>query len=321
MLKSGNLDITAEPEVVAEGASWLVVDGHRSSGQWAVTVAVDHAVEKARETGVAIALGRNHNDTGCLSAFTAHGMRQGMITMAANNSPPLVAPWGGMQNLMGATPFSLAAPGGDDSLPVVVDVEFIDADNGKSTLAMLQGEKLPGKWLVDPETGETSDDPGDFLVEMPGTTRMSMLQAAGLFSSPRIYALNCAAEILSAVIVPGGVLSPDVPHPLPVWSEFQPTTSTGGSFVLAIDPSCFQEMQDYREKIDRFVSTIKSAKKLPGVEEIYLPGERGLRAQDNARVQVAQPYWDSFETIAAEFGLEIDDLRTSWAGSKVATAD
>jgi L-2-hydroxycarboxylate dehydrogenase (NAD+) len=313
MLKSGNLDITSVPEIVSEGPGWLLVDGNRSSGQWAVTMATDAAVLKARETGVAIALGRNHNDAGCYSAYTVRAMEQGMIAIASNNSPPLVSPWGGMENVMSAAPFSLAAPGGQNSYPIVVDVQLIEADDGHVAEAALHGEKLSGKYLVDPETGELTDDPTNHFVRIENYSRVSDLGGPTVFSSPRIYALNCAAEVLTALMNPGATITPEVPHPVRVWTTRQDVPSIGGSFVLVIDPSHFIGQEEYQGKVDRFVEAVKSVKKLPGVEEIFLPGERGLRREaENRPVSVLQTHWESFKEVAREFGFSTDELRARW---------
>ena len=63
-LEIGVLDIQARPEVVREGPTWAVVDGRRSSGYWCLNIMADLAIEKARECGIAIVFGGNHNDAG-----------------------------------------------------------------------------------------------------------------------------------------------------------------------------------------------------------------------------------------------------------------
>ena len=59
---AGDIDLEATPEVVDEGPTWAVVDGHRSTGFYAISIAMEQAIEKARTNGVGIGMARNHWD-------------------------------------------------------------------------------------------------------------------------------------------------------------------------------------------------------------------------------------------------------------------
>ena len=48
-LETGDLDIHAVPECIAEGPSWVLFDGKQSSGYWTLTRAVSSAIAKAKE--------------------------------------------------------------------------------------------------------------------------------------------------------------------------------------------------------------------------------------------------------------------------------
>ena len=54
------------------------------------------------------------------------------------------------------------------------------------------------------------------------------------------------------------------------------TRPGNGIFVTAINIASFVETPAFNEEVDRFVEYVKSAQKRPGVEEIYVPGERGF---------------------------------------------
>ena len=78
-LEAGNLDIRAVPEVVAEGPSWVLYDGHQATGFWTLTMATRQAIEKARAHGIAIAMARNHHDAGSFFAYTSARPRAGYV--------------------------------------------------------------------------------------------------------------------------------------------------------------------------------------------------------------------------------------------------
>jgi LDH2 family malate/lactate/ureidoglycolate dehydrogenase len=50
-----------------------------------------------------------------------------------------------------------------------------------------------------------------------------------------------------------------------------------GHLVLAIDPDLFGDREAFINNVSTLVEKVKGTKRLPGVEEIFLPGERGNR--------------------------------------------
>ena len=44
---------------------------------------------------------------------------------------------------------------------------------------------------------------------------------------------------------------------------------------MAINPEIFVEENEFRNSVSDIISKVKSARKLPGVEEIFIPGEKG----------------------------------------------
>ena len=63
-LRNGVLDVNAVPECVDEGPAFAVFDGLQSSGYYTLNLMADKAIEKARDLGIAIVFGGNHNDAG-----------------------------------------------------------------------------------------------------------------------------------------------------------------------------------------------------------------------------------------------------------------
>ena len=50
-----------------------------------------------------------------------------------------------------------------------------------------------------------------------------------------------------------------------------------GHLVFAIDPSLLGDRDEFTANVARIVEKVKSTKRLPGVKEILVPGERGSR--------------------------------------------
>ena len=64
------------PAVVDEGPTWVTVDGNHSSGYYTLNIMADKAIEKAREYGIAIAFGGNHNDAGSFARYVFKAFEQ-----------------------------------------------------------------------------------------------------------------------------------------------------------------------------------------------------------------------------------------------------
>ena len=96
-LQMGLLDISAKPEVINEGPAWATVDGNRSTGYWCLNIMAEVAIQKARDSGIAIVFGGNHNDAGSFARYVYKAHEQDMMGIASNNTVPLAAPFGGMK--------------------------------------------------------------------------------------------------------------------------------------------------------------------------------------------------------------------------------
>ncbi len=313
MASTGTMDMKARPEMVDSGKNWAVWDGQKSSGQWAFTLATEKAIEQAREHAMAIAMVRDFNDAGAFGVYIQQAVEAGMMAMATNNSLPLVSPWGGMENVLSGAPFAAGVPGGEHP-PIVSDVSMVDAHDGDISEAYYQGKPLRrGAVLVDPSTGELTDDPGPYIKPMDEYGRVTDCLAPTVFNEPRTYALNVFTEMLASFIVPGARLSPEILGPPSIWLEHQDVALTAGGSVIVIDPSHWMDIEEMKGKVDRFAGAAKAAKRRPGVDEIFLPGERGARAaRSGGPVGILPAHWESFGKIVERAGLTWDVLKAGW---------
>jgi len=312
LARTGTMDVTARPEVVDEGPSWLVINGNRSSGQWALTMATERAMAKAADHAIALAFVRDFNDAGAFGTYVRMAARGGMMAIATNNSLPLVAPWGGMENVLSGAPFAAATPGGEHP-PIVTDIQAVEVHDGDLSEAYFQGRKLSGPYLVDPESGELTDDPAPYFSAMEDYGRISDCRAASVFGSPRMYALNLFTEMLAGIINPGARMSPEIPGPPSYWLEPRDEALTGGACIIVIDPRHWMADGQAGQRSDRLVEAVKSARRRPGVSEILLPGERGWRAlNQGGDVDILPAHWESFTRIVASVGLSMERLRSEF---------
>jgi len=317
-LEMGLLDIQSEPQVIAEGPTWATVDGNKSSGYWCLNMMADLAIEKARTQGIAIVFGGNHNDAGSFARYVYKAFEQDMMAFSSNNTVPLAAPYGGLHNKLSCPPFDAIVPAGDKS-PIWASValaEFYDADVSE---AAIHKKPLKGKWLIDPESGDLSDDVTAYAKPIEGYGRVWDCSAAGQIETPRTYALNMWTEAMTAIINPIGIPSTDLPTIDDVISDDKNSSATvGGSYYLCINPAIFGSIDAVKARSDSYVAAIEDCPPRPG-HSVRVPGSAGYKfLQENAQmVDVLTNHWDPFfVNIAGKYGLTEQQLRDDFAAKK-----
>ena len=314
-LQLGVLDITAKPEVVDEGPTWATIDGHRASGYWCLNLMADLAIAKAREYGIAIVFGGNHNDAGSFARYVFKAFEQDMMAFSSNNSVRLAAPFGGMHNMLSCPPFDAITPAGNQP-PIWASValaEFYDADVAE---AAINNQPLKGKWLIDPKTGELSDDVTPYAKPVEGYGRVWDCSAAGQLENPRTYALNMWNEAMTAVINPLGVPSTALPS---VEEAVNPDanyegTFVGGSYYLCINPAKFGSIDAVKARSDDYVEALANCEPRPG-HSVRIPGSKGYEflQQGSDTVEVLSNHWDPFfVNIAGRYDLNEEQLRADF---------
>lgn len=313
-VEGGIGDLTTEPELISEGPTWAVYDGHKSTGYYTITKMTEKAIEKAKECGMAIAFGHNHIDAGSFFSYTSLALEHDMVAMASNNSLPLSAPFGGMDFAMSVPPFDAACPAHEE-LPLVVSTKLCEGYDADITEALLKDGKLKAKLLVDPETGELTDDVRPYSKLIEGYGRVSDCSAPWTFTNPRLYSLNIWNEFMTAIINPHGVVSSDLPSQPSDYFKPNAPTPVGGSYIIVIDPSKFGPIANVKDKADRYIKAIKGTKKRPGVKEIYTPDEWGLEKvyrQESPLVDVMEDHLNAFKGFMEKYDLNYDVLVNEW---------
>ena len=316
-LLHGMLDIKASPTVAAEGPTRATVDGNRSSGYWCLNMMADIAIEKARECGIAIVFGGNHNDAGSFARYVHKAYEQDMMGIASNNSVPLAAPFGGMRNLLSCPPFDAIAPSGVRP-PVWTSVALAEFYDGDVSEAAIHDKPLKGKWLIDPETGELTDDVKPYAEPIEGYGRVWDCSAAGQIEKPRTYALNMWNEAMTAIINPLGVPSTSLPSIDDVvhGGSNVRTPSVGGSYFLCINPATFGSIDAVKARSDAYVAAIEECPPRPGHDSVRVPGTAtyNFLQKDADIVDVLTNHWDPFfVNIAGRYGLDEETLRAEFA--------
>lgn len=256
-LRAGGLNPTPEFRCLEDRTATALIDGDNGLGHLVMHHATQLAIEKAKTTGVAWVGARHSNHAGPASLYAMMPLEHDMIGLyvavgSANHLPP----WGGTEMLLSTNPIAVAVPSAKNP-PIVLDMATTVAAYGKVKTAAQRGETMPEGWMIDRQ-GKPLTDP----------TRASegfLLPIGG----PKGYGLSLIFGILAGVLN-GAAFGRDVVD----FNADAETTTNTGHFILALDIKAFANPDVFRADIDRVWAEVKSSPRLPGFDDIRLPGER-----------------------------------------------
>ncbi len=256
-LDRGDVMAGGEVKITDRGSDFATVDGGLALGQIASKLAMETAIELAREGTIgAVSLRRSsHYGAGGYWAQMASGANMIGFT-TSNDATSTVAARGGSRSAMVNAAFSWAVPAGDEA-DIVIDMGT-GAAAGKISLAKVLGERIPAGWAID-ALGKTTSDPNAVEAILP-------------FGGPKGYAINVLCDILAEVLS-GFDAS--------IISFGRPATEGGWAnhFFVAIYIESFLPLSEFKDAVDRQIRAIRASERANGVDRIYLPGERSNEAR------------------------------------------
>ena len=131
-LKSGEMQGQAEPQILLQLPSLVMVDGGCGPGAVGMQCLSEAVAVGARRSGTCLGLLKATTHTGALGYFTSHIARQGMVGLAMAASGPLMAYHGAAESGLSTAPLSIAAPGAStDAAPILFDMASSAVAMGK----------------------------------------------------------------------------------------------------------------------------------------------------------------------------------------------
>jgi L-2-hydroxycarboxylate dehydrogenase (NAD+) len=267
-IRAGGINKNPNIHVVQERAAMAVVDGDNGMGHLVVSRAVDIAIEKARECGVAWVSTRYSNHAGPASLYARRPLEHDMLGLyfAVGNANHL-PPWGGMDMLLSTNPIAAGIPAGQEP-PVVLDMATTVAAYGKVKAKAKRGEAMPEGWMIDRQGKPLTD---------PNRAGEGFLLPIGEHKG---YGLALIVGLLAGTLG-GGAMGRDV---IDFNADHQTVTNTGQA-ILVIDLAAFGDPAVFKGAVDTLVRDIRGSERLPGVERIWLPGEQSHEKRARYREQ------------------------------------
>ena len=229
------------------------INGNQNQAMVVVKKALETALKKASSSGIAVVGTFNTaTSSGAIGYVASQIALKGLVGFVFASSPPRVAAGGSFEPVFGTNPIAIGIPAGQS--PVVLDMTTAAMAFYGLVEAKTANAKIPDDVAYDADGNATTDP-------------VKAIQGA-LRSFDRGFkgsGLAMMIEILAGPLV--GAACAGVGDSKKNW----------GHLILAVDPDLLGEKEEFIRNVSTLAGKVKATKKLPGVDEIFVPGERGNR--------------------------------------------
>jgi L-2-hydroxycarboxylate dehydrogenase (NAD+) len=289
-------------EVVREGPTTAVVDGHNGMGHVVAYKSMKLAIEKAKKYGMAMVAVRNSTHYGFAGYYPLMAVRENMVGITGTNARPSIAPTFGIENMLGTNPMTFGIPS-DEDFPFLLDCATSITQRGKVELYAREGKEMPKGWVID-EQGESKTNAVEVLQDLiAGRAALTPLGGVGEETAGyKGYGYATVVEIFSAAFQQGAFMKmllgvkdgKKVPYPL-------------GHFFIVIDVNAFADPEDFKKTTGSILRELRASKKMPGQSRIYTAGEKEhdiwISRKDKG-VPFNDALIDEFRGMCHNYGLE-----------------
>ncbi len=263
-LRNGRVNGAAEPAVVAGRGGALVVDAREGLAFAACELAVQRAIERAREFGIAFAGVSNSHHCGVVVDHLRPVAAAAMVGLGFANSPAAMPAAGGRHPIFGTNPVAAVFPR-RSAMPLMIDLSLSEVARGKLMVAAKERRSIPLGWALDNE-GQPTTDPQAGL-------EGSMLPI-GAVSSPKGAMLALVVELLVTALI-GANFGFEASS---FFVDEGNRPRIGQAFIV-IDPAALAGSDVYLDRIEVLIAEMLRD------EGVRLPGARreALRSQAEAQ--------------------------------------
>ncbi len=262
-LTIGSIKAAAVPVVTRTGPVTAQVHGEDGLGIVHATLAMEVAMEMAKESGVGVVGVGHSSHCGAMGLYTRMAAREGLVGIAMTHSSSVVIPHGGKHKYFGTNPISFAfpRPGGE---PFVLDMATSQVAWNKVLNARIEGHALEPGIAVDGDGHPTTDaDAARAGIPLGGPTY-------GYKGYGLAFMIDLLCGALNGMTYGRHINSmyEDLDEPRKI-----------GHFVMALDPGRFAGSATLAKTVDAVIADVKAQ---PG--EILAPGDPELIAQEERLV-------------------------------------
>ena len=253
-----------------------LIDGGWNQGMVVVSRATELAIEKAAAHGFSIVGTRRTNSpTGAIGYFARALADAGLIGFVCSGSMELMAMHGAYEPFFGTNPLAVGIP--TAGAPIVFDMATASIAWYGIHLAQAEGQSIPEGVAYDSDGNITTD---------PAAALAGAIIAFGGYKGA---ALALIVEVLTRPLV--GATRDETGKKID-W----------GNLVFAIDPELLaDDLASFQAGVSDLLARVKALKRLPGVDEILAPGERGDQVYErvlaDGEIEMDEQIWRDLQAV------------------------
>ncbi len=290
-IDKGLMTLTGEPQVVKDNGVTAVWDADYLPGLWTVNKAIEVAIPRARQYGMAAIAIRKSHHIGCLAALCKQAADQGLVAHISNSDPAghRVAPYGGTEALLTPNPWAVGYPGAEH--PVLVDICASITTTSMTRQKHAAGELFEHPWLLDAQ-GQPTRDPAVLEHADP---QGSLQLLGGQEYGHKGFGLALAVEALSQGLSGYGRLD-------------APTRWGGNTFLQITDPEAFAGAEAFTQQMDYLSDRCRSNRPIHADRPVRMPGDQaalGIAQAAKDGLMYDAPAWQALSGWAGKLGVAL----------------
>lgn len=269
-IRKGLLSPVTHFDIVREGPSTAVIDGHHGMGPVIARRAMRMAIDKAKTVGIGAVAVRDSSHFGIAGYYPLMAVREGLIGMAVTNARPSVLPTFGAEPMFGTNPIAFGAPT-DEDCPFLFDAATSVVPRGKLEVLSREERPTPEGWVGD-QHGRAATDTDEILQGL-GSGLFGLFPLGGegeSYGGHKGYGLAMVVEILCASLQRGAFLK-DLASTKP---DGSPQKQNMGHFFLALDIEAFGPTGEFLKTTGDILRGLRTSQHADGAERIFTAGEK-----------------------------------------------
>ena len=283
-------------EIIRETATSAVIDAHRALGMVAARKAMELTVQKAEANTIGAVGLHQCGHAGRMGEYPPIAARAGMIGIVLlNGGGRFMHPFGGTSRRLPPNPVAISVPRKNNE-PLLLDMTLSVIAGGKMLVKIARGEQMPEGWMIDTD-GKPVTDPNDFLERTEDTAVMPL---GGFQFGHKGFGLGFMIDAIAGGLSWAGC------------TRAEPTRGGSGIVMIAIKIDDFIDLDVYLQEIQYMIEWVKSSARLPGVEEVYVPGEfeeRNLERRTKEGIPIEERTWNALVEKGKELGVSVLEVR------------
>ncbi len=253
-IEGGRINKNPEITIKQTAVSAAVIDANHGLGHHVGIIAMDKAVELAKQTGIGAVSVKNSSHFGAAFYFALRAAQKDCLGFAFTNADALVKVYNSKKAFFGTNPICFTAPMANEE-PFCLDMATSIVSWNKIQNYRQSNQSIPSHWACD-EEGRSVTDPH----------KAKTLNPIGEYKG---FGLGAMVDILCALLA-NGPISKEI---LPMYNSPLDAKRKINHFFLAIDISKFVDVSLFKDRLASLSLQIRNLETLQPDVPVMVAGD------------------------------------------------